>query len=56
MLDNVVLMLWPTINPDGQQMVAEWYMKNVGTPYELSGCRGSTRSTSATTTTATPTC
>jgi hypothetical protein len=37
MLQNVVLMLWPTINPDGQQMVAEWYMKNVGTPYELSG-------------------
>jgi len=36
MLDNVVVMLWPTINPDGQQMVAEWYMKNVGTPYELS--------------------
>ena len=36
-LDNVVLMLWPTINPDGQQIVAEWYMKNVGTPYELSG-------------------
>ena len=37
MLQNVILMLWPTINPDGQQMVAEWYMKNVGTPYELSG-------------------
>jgi hypothetical protein len=37
MLDNVVVMLWPTINPDGQQMVAEWYMKNVGTPHELSG-------------------
>ncbi len=36
-LDNVVLMLWPTINPDGHQMVAEWYMGNVGTPYELSG-------------------
>ena len=36
MLSNVVLMLWPTINPDGQQMVAEWYMKNVDTPYELS--------------------
>jgi zinc carboxypeptidase len=35
-LENVVLMLWPTINPDGQQMVAEWYMKNVGTPYEQS--------------------
>ncbi|MCC7418142.1 MAG: hypothetical protein IT176_13470 [Acidobacteria bacterium] len=35
-LDNVIVMLWPTINPDGQQMVAEWYMSNVGTPYELS--------------------
>jgi len=23
-LENVILMLWPTINPDGQQMVAEW--------------------------------
>src|SRR5579862_2533188 len=23
-LGNVILMLWPTINPDGQQMVAEW--------------------------------
>jgi hypothetical protein len=37
MLDEVVVMLWPTINPDGHQMVAEWYMQNVGTPYELSG-------------------
>jgi hypothetical protein len=36
-LSNVVVMLWPTINPDGQQMVAEWYMQNVGTAYELSG-------------------
>jgi hypothetical protein len=36
-LDNVILMLWPTINPDGQQLVSQWYMKNVGTPYELSG-------------------
>ncbi len=36
LLENVVVMLWPTINPDGQQMVAEWYMQNVGTPYELS--------------------
>jgi len=35
-LDNVILMLWPTINPDGQQMVADWYMNNVGTPYEQS--------------------
>jgi hypothetical protein len=35
-LDDVILMLWPTINPDGQQMVADWYMSNVATPYELS--------------------
>ena len=35
-LDNVIVMLWPTLNPDGQQMVSEWYMANVGTPYELS--------------------
>jgi hypothetical protein len=37
LLQNVIVMLWPTINPDGQQLVAEWYMENVGTPYELSG-------------------
>jgi len=34
-LDNVVLMLYPTINPDGQTMVADWYQSNVGTPYEV---------------------
>jgi Zinc carboxypeptidase len=34
-LDNVVLLLWPTINPDGQTMVTEWYRGNVGTPFEL---------------------
>jgi len=34
-LDNVVLMLYPTINPDGQTMVADWYHSNVGTPYEI---------------------
>lgn len=35
-LDNVVLMLWPSINPDGQTMIAEWYRSNLGTPYEVS--------------------
>jgi hypothetical protein len=35
-LDNVVLLLWPTINPDGQTMITEWYRANVGTPFELS--------------------
>ncbi len=35
-LDNVILMLWPTLNPDGQNEVVNWYRKNVGTPYEVS--------------------
>ena len=33
-LDNVILMLWPTINPDGHSMVADHYMARVGTPDE----------------------
>jgi Zinc carboxypeptidase len=35
-LNNVILMLWPTLNPDGQNEVVAWYRKNVGTPYEVS--------------------
>ena len=35
-LNNVVLVLWPTLNPDGQDMVVHWYRQNVGTPYEVS--------------------
>jgi hypothetical protein len=35
-LDNDIVILWPTMNPDGQQMVAEWLQKNAGTPYEQS--------------------
>jgi hypothetical protein len=35
-LDNVILMLWPTLNPDGQEEVVSWYRKNVGTPFEVS--------------------
>ncbi len=35
-LDNVILMLWPSINPDGQNMVVDWYRSNLGTPYEVS--------------------
>ncbi len=35
-LDNVVLLLWPSINPDGQTIVAEWYRSNLKTPYEVS--------------------
>ena len=35
-LDNTVLLLWPSINPDGQNIVVNWYRENVGTPYEVS--------------------
>ena len=40
MLDNVISIVMPSINPDGTQMVAEWYMKHVGTPYEATGLPG----------------
>lgn len=28
-LDNVIFLLWPTINPDGQEQVASYYMKTL---------------------------
>jgi hypothetical protein len=33
-LEEVVLLLLPSINPDGQVMETEWYRKNLGTRYE----------------------
>ena len=33
-LDNVILLLLPMHNPDGIQMVVDWYRKNLGTKYE----------------------
>lgn len=33
-LDNVILLLVPSLNPDGQQLVVDWYNKYLGTPYE----------------------
>jgi hypothetical protein len=36
-LDNVILVLIPAFNPDGQMMVADWVKKTAGTPYEGSG-------------------
>jgi hypothetical protein len=33
-LDNVILLLVPMHNPDGLQMVVDWYKKNLGTKYE----------------------
>ena len=34
-LDNVILVLWPTLNPDGQDMIVSWYRQNVGTRFEV---------------------
>jgi len=36
-LDNVISIVLPSINPDGTQMVGDWYMKYVGTEYEAAG-------------------
>ncbi|MFW6140677.1 MAG: M14 family metallopeptidase [Acidobacteriota bacterium] len=33
-LDNVVIVLTPMHNPDGIQMVVDWYKKHLGTKYE----------------------
>lgn len=35
-LHNVILVLWPTLNPDGQDEVVKWYRQNVGTRFEVS--------------------
>ena len=39
-LDNVILVLWFSINPDGQNQVAKWYRSNLGTSYEVSPVPG----------------
>jgi hypothetical protein len=33
-LKNVIVVLVPSLNPDGQQLVVDWYKKYLGTPYE----------------------
>jgi hypothetical protein len=35
-LNNEILLLYPTLNPDGQDMVVSWYRKNLGTRFEVS--------------------
>ena len=32
--DNVIILLCPVINPDGLEIVATWYERNLGTPWE----------------------
>ena len=34
--DKVIFILVPNMNPDGGTLVADWYMKNVGKPWEMS--------------------
>lgn len=33
-LDNVIFLLVPSWNPDGNILTTDWYRKNLGTPYE----------------------
>ncbi|HUK18086.1 MAG TPA: M14 family metallopeptidase, partial [Bryobacteraceae bacterium] len=39
-LQNDILLLWFSINPDGQNQVVSWYRSNLGTPYEVSNLPG----------------
>jgi len=32
--DNTILLLMPSMNPDGLDIVRDWYNKNLGTPFE----------------------
>ena len=36
-LDNVIHLMFPSFNPDGQIMVTDWYNKWLGTEYEAAG-------------------
>ncbi len=32
--ENAIVLLMPVMNPDGLDIVADWYRKNIGTPFE----------------------
>ena len=32
--ENAILLLMPVMNPDGLEVVTDWYARNLGTPYE----------------------
>jgi len=34
--ENVITLIMPVMNPDGLDIVVDWYRKNLGTPYETS--------------------
>jgi hypothetical protein len=35
--DNAILLLMPNMNPDGLDIVRDWYYRNLGTPFETTG-------------------
>ena len=35
--ENVIVLLLPVINPDGMNIVVDWYRKQLGTPFETTG-------------------
>jgi hypothetical protein len=37
MRENAILLLMPNMNPDGLEIVRDWYYKNLGTPFETTG-------------------
>jgi len=42
-LDETVILLVPSQNPDGAQKVVEWYRRTLGTPFEAAGCESGCR-------------
>jgi hypothetical protein len=43
MLDETIVLLVPSQNPDGAQKVVEWYRRTLGTPFEAAGCESGCR-------------